>query len=60
MIILKKGEKADPMWGMGTEYITDKEIEALKSGKRLYFTVNDEYAVIILYKMTREDERGKA
>lgn len=49
MIILKKGEKADPMWGMSTEYITDKDIEALKSGKRLYMTVNDEYAVVIRY-----------
>ncbi len=60
MIILKKGEKADPMWGISTEYITDKDIDALKSGKRLYMTVNDEYAVIIRYEMTREDERGKA
>ncbi len=50
MIILKKGEKADPMWGMSTEHITDKDIDALKSGKRLYMTVNDEYAVVIRYK----------
>ena len=50
MIILQKGEKADPLWGMGIEYITDKEIEALKSGRRLWLSVNDEYAVVIRYK----------
>ena len=50
MIILKKGEKADPMWGMCIEYITDKDIDALKSGKCLYMTVNDEYAVVIRYE----------
>ena len=50
MIILKKGEKADPLWGMATEYITDEEIEALKSGRRLWLSVNDEYAVVIKYK----------
>ena len=50
MIILEKGERADPLWGMGTEYITDEQIEALKSGKRLWLSVNDEYAVAIKYK----------
>ena len=51
MIILKKMEKADQLWGICTEYnITDNDIEALKSGKRLYMTVNDEYAVVIRYK----------
>lgn len=49
MRILEKGEKADTLWGLGTEYITNKEIEALKSGKRLWLSVNDEYAVIIKY-----------
>ena len=50
MIILKKGERADPLWGMETEYITDEQIEALKSGRRLWLSVNDEYAVVIKYK----------
>ena len=37
--------------GLETEYITDEMIQALKDGKRLYFTVNcDEYAVVIKYK----------
>ena len=49
MIILEKGEKAESLWGMGIEYITDEEIEALKSGKRLWLSVNDEYAVVIRY-----------
>ena len=55
MRILKEGEKADPLWGIGTEYITDKDIDALKSGKRLYMTINDEYAVVIRY-IDEEDE----
>lgn len=50
MIILEKGERADPLWGMETEYITDEEIEALKSGRRLWLSVNYEYAVVIKYK----------
>ena len=62
MKILKKGEKAEPLWGIGTEYITDKDIDALKSGKRLYMTVNNEYAVVIRYKggkAERKNEHGK-
>lgn len=55
MRVLKEEEKADPLWGIGTEYITDKDIDALKSGKRLYMTVNDEYAVVIRY-IDGEDE----
>lgn len=50
MIILEKGERADPLWGMETEFITDEQIEALKSGRRLWISVNDEYAVVIKYK----------
>ena len=57
MIILEKGEKADPLWGMATEYITDEEIEALKSGRRLWLSVNDEYAVVIKYKKERINAR---
>lgn len=50
MIILEKGEKADSLWGMDTVFITDKEIDALKEGKRLYISVNHEYAIVIKYK----------
>ena len=45
--ILEKGEKADPLCGIDTEIITDEMIEALQQGKRLYITVNNEYAVVI-------------
>ena len=50
MIVLEKGERADHLYGLQTEYITDEDIEALKEGKRLYFDVNVEYAVVIKYK----------
>ena len=49
MIILNKHEKADPLYGMAIETITDKEIEALKNGQRLYVDVNMEYAIVIKY-----------
>lgn len=47
MIILKKGERADPLWGLHKEKITDEMIKALQQGKRLYLSINDEYAVVI-------------
>ena len=50
MFILNKGERADAMWGLHRVYLTDKDIEELKKGKRLYFQVFNEYAVIISYK----------
>lgn len=56
MIILEKGEKINTLWGMGTEYITDKEIEALKNGKKLWLSVNDEYAVVIKYMESEVEE----
>lgn len=53
---MKKEKRQTLCGGLGTEYITDKEIEALKSGKRLWLSVNDEYAVVIRYV---EDEVEK-
>lgn len=50
MKILNKGERADPLYGLQEEYITDEEIEALRQGKRLYIDINCEYAVVIKYK----------
>ena len=47
MRILKKGERADPLWGLEEKIITDEMIKALQQGKRLYLSVNDEYAVVI-------------
>ena len=55
MKILKKNEKANPCYGIETQYITDKMIEALKEGNRLYTYIQDgEYALIIKYKKGRQ------
>ena len=62
MRILEKWQKADPLYGMETHYITEKEIKALIEGKRLYFDVNWEYAVVIKFKSqekTIEREKKK-
>ena len=58
--ILEKGEKADPLWGIGTEIITDDMIEALQQGKRLYLSVNDEYAVVIKKDGKRKTDKSEA
>lgn len=47
MRILKNGEYARPLYGLEKEIITDEMIKALQDGKKLYLTVNDEYAVVI-------------
>ena len=47
MYILKKDEKAEEFYGLTEETITDEEITALIEGKRLWFSVEDEYAVVI-------------
>lgn len=55
MEILKKWQKADPLYGMETHYITEKEIKALMEGKRLYFDVNcGEYAIVIKFKSQKK------
>lgn len=56
MKILNKGERADPLYGRQDETITDKDMEALKDGKRLYIDVNCEYAVVIKYKKGDKDD----
>jgi len=60
MIILENGERADPLWGMDTEIITDEMIEALQQGKRLYITVNNEYAVVIKKNGKRKTDKPEA
>lgn len=55
--ILEKGEKADPLRGMEKEIITDEMIEALEQGKRLYLSVNDEYAVVIKKNGKRKTDK---
>lgn len=57
MFILEKGERADPMYGLQKEYITEEDIEALKNGRRLYIDVNNEYAVVIKYKKGKKNEK---
>jgi hypothetical protein len=52
MRILKDGECPDTLWGLEKETITNEMIEALQEGKRLYLTVNDEYAVVIKKETT--------
>lgn len=60
MIILKKYQKADPLYGMETHYITEKEIKALIEGKRLYFDVNcGEFAIVIKFKSQKKIEIEK-
>ena len=60
MIILENGERADPLWGIDTEIITDEMIEALEQGKRLYLSVNDEYAVVIKKNGKRKTDKPEA
>lgn len=57
MIILEDGERAEQFWGMYTEIITDEMIEALEQGKRLYLSVNDEYAVVIKKNGKRKTDK---
>lgn len=57
MFILEKGERADPMYGLQKEYITEEDIEALKNGRRLYIDVNNEYAVVIKYKKGKKNDK---
>jgi hypothetical protein len=52
--ILKKGEKADPLYGLETYYFTEKDLKALIEGKRLYANINSEYAIVIKFKGNKE------
>lgn len=46
--IVEKYETIDGMWGVGTVKLTDKEIDALKNGKCIYFN-DGEYAHVLFY-----------
>lgn len=55
MVVLEKGERAEPCYGLFKEEITEEMIQALKEGKRLYMTVNGgEYAVVLKYKAPKK------
>lgn len=56
MEILKKGERVDWQYGGSIEYITDKDIEALKEGLRAVINVNSEYTIVLKYKKERKYE----
>lgn len=56
MKILEKGERADTLYGIQTEYITEEMIEALRNGQRLYTDVQGEYAVIIKYRAKAKEK----
>ena len=45
--ILEENEEYDSLYGEHTYEISKEEIEELLKGKKLYISVNDEYAVII-------------
>ena len=42
-----KDGRLNPLYGMDKYNLTDEDIEALKDGKILYSTINDEYAIVI-------------
>ena len=48
--ILEENEEYDSLYGEHTYEISKEEIEELLKGKKLYISVNDEYAVVIKVK----------
>lgn len=46
--IVEKYEAIDGMWGIGAVKLTDKEIDALKDGKCIYYN-DGEYAHVLFY-----------
>ena len=55
--ILKKGERAEPLYGLETYYFTEKDLKALMEGKRLYADINSEYAIVIKFKDKKEKKQ---
>lgn len=45
--ILQDDEQPDPLYGMEIRTLTPNAITCLQAGKRIYFAVNDEYAVVL-------------
>lgn len=48
--ILEENEDYDKLYGNCDYEITKEDIESLLKGKKLYISVNDEYAVVIKVK----------
>ncbi len=59
--ILEKGERADSLYGREYVFITRHDLSELANGKRLYITVNMEYAIVVkvLEQPTAEPERKR-
>lgn len=53
-----KDGKINPLYGMEKYSLTDEDIEALKDGKILYSTINDEYAIVIGLNSTIDNMQG--
>lgn len=51
--ILEKGERADSLYGREDVFITTDDLAELAKGKRLYITVNSEYAIVLKVKGTK-------
>ena len=45
--IVDKDEEVSYLYGMETVVISQGDIEQLKEGKCLYFTINDEYTALV-------------
>ena len=45
--ILEKGERVDCLYGREDVFITRHDLSELANGKRLYITVNMEYAIVV-------------
>ena len=45
--ILQDDEQPNPLYGMETFTLTPNVIACLQAGKRIYISVNDEYAVVL-------------
>lgn len=59
MRILKVGEKVPKLYGVEVDFITDEMITALRKGKRLYVSVNDEYSLVIRYKKNGDKREAR-
>lgn len=48
--VVNKDEEVDPCYGLETFIMTERDLNALLSGKKLYTTINaGEYAIEIVY-----------
>ena len=48
MDIFERDEKVDELYGLEEFELCEEEVRALLAGKKLYATINDEYAITIV------------